>query len=60
MLEPRQAVAELAGPRIDVAAIEAAGLQAWVEVVGDRDGVGVIIEDGRVSEDRTEVVEVAK
>lgn len=33
-----------------LASVEAMGLQAWVEVVGDRKGVGIIIEDGRALE----------
>lgn len=32
---------------------EEAGAQVWVEVVGDREGVTVVIEDGEVAEDRT-------
>jgi len=40
------------GLRELLAAVDAAGLQAWVEVVGDREGVTVLIEDGAVKEER--------
>jgi len=38
--------------RAVIAAAESHGLQPWIEVVGDREGVGVIIDDGRVLADR--------